>query len=85
MCGPGLRPGSALQVNPAEKRAQAKGKLSRSCEPERANAGKAAEKGGLESGGGATLGRLLKVTGEAGRAEADDTQAACVPSCGLCS
>lgn len=80
--GPGLRPGSALQVNPADKRVARElrpGKLSRSCDQERANAGKGGEKGCLESGREAALGRLLKVTREAGRAEANDTGATCFP------
>lgn len=76
MCGPGIEPGSALQVNPADQRAAGElrpGRLGGSWEQERANAGKAGEKGGLEGGGEATLERLLKVPGEAGRAEADGT------------
>lgn len=88
MCGLGLRPGSALQVNPADKRAASElrpGRLGDSCEQERANSGKAREKGGLESGGETALGRLLKVTREAGRVEARDTRAACFPTCDLCS
>lgn len=68
VCGLGLRPGSALQVNPAEKGAASEprpGRLGGSCEQPRANAGKAEEEGGLESGGEAALGRFLKVTREA--------------------
>lgn len=88
MCGPGLRPGSALQVNPADKRAASElgpGRLSGSCEQERANTGKGGEKGSLESDRETALGRFLKVTREAGRAEANDTRATCLPSRDFCS
>lgn len=88
MCGPGLKPGSALQVNPADKRAASKlrpGSSAGSVSRKRTDSRKAGEKGGLGSGGESGLRRLLKVTREAGREKANDTRASYFSSRDLCS